>query len=88
MKFRLSRPLPAARRSGQGRSRRKTGLSLPVLDDALVTDGGGVLSHAAIVAREHGTPAVLGARTAAQEIRDGDLIEMDGTGGVVRRAGV
>lgn len=50
---------------------------------ALVTDGGGVVSHAAIVAREHGVPAVLGARTATRELKDGQIVTVDGTSGTV-----
>jgi pyruvate,water dikinase len=51
---------------------------------AIVTDAGGVLSHCAIVAREYGLPAVVGTRTATQRLRDGQLLEVDGTAGVVR----
>lgn len=57
--------------------------SLFAIAGAVVTDNGGVLSHAAIVAREHGIPAVLGTRSATQEIGDGDYVEVDGTNGVV-----
>jgi pyruvate,water dikinase len=52
---------------------------------ALVTDGGGVLSHAAIIAREHGIPAVLGTRHATTLLRDGEIVEVDGSQGIVRR---
>jgi len=50
----------------------------------LVTNTGGVLSHAAVVAREFGLPAVVGARDATSRITDGQLIEIDGTAGTVR----
>jgi pyruvate,water dikinase len=50
---------------------------------AVVTDGGGVLSHAAIVAREHGIPAVIGAPGATSTIADGQLVTVDGTTGLV-----
>ncbi len=50
---------------------------------ALVTDGGGVLSHAAIVAREHGVPAVLGTGVATHALSDGQLVSVDGTAGKV-----
>jgi phosphohistidine swiveling domain-containing protein len=50
----------------------------------LVTNTGGVLSHAAVVAREFGLPAVVGARDATSRIRDGQLIEIDGIAGTVR----
>jgi pyruvate,water dikinase len=51
---------------------------------AVVTDTGGVLSHSAVVAREYGVPAVVGAGDATGVIRDGDVVEVDGTAGVVR----
>jgi pyruvate,water dikinase len=45
---------------------------------------GGILSHCAIVAREYGIPAVVGTGRATTTIRDGQLVEVDGTSGVVR----
>jgi pyruvate,water dikinase len=51
---------------------------------AVVTDAGGVLSHAAIVAREYGIPAVLGTGTATAVIQDGQTVEVDGDSGIVR----
>jgi pyruvate,water dikinase len=50
----------------------------------LVTDTGGVLSHAAVVAREFGLPAVVGTREATAKIADGRMVELDGSSGVVR----
>jgi pyruvate,water dikinase len=50
----------------------------------LVTNTGGVLAHAAVVAREFGLPAVVGVAGATSRIPDGALIEIDGTTGVVR----
>lgn len=50
----------------------------------LVTNTGGVLSHAAVVAREFGLPAVVGVSGATTLIRDGQLVEIDGTAGSVR----
>ncbi|GAA0924048.1 PEP/pyruvate-binding domain-containing protein [Nonomuraea longicatena] len=49
----------------------------------VVTETGGVLSHAAIVAREHGIPAVLGVPGATSRLRDGTVITVDGTTGAV-----
>ncbi|MFF4413315.1 PEP/pyruvate-binding domain-containing protein [Streptosporangium sp. NPDC001559] len=49
----------------------------------VVTETGGVLSHAAIVAREHGIPAVLGVPDATSRLRDGTVITVDGTAGTV-----
>jgi len=50
----------------------------------LVTNTGGVLSHAAVVAREFGLPAVVGTGDATTRIADGRLVEIDGTTGIVR----
>ena len=49
----------------------------------VVTDTGGMLTHAAIAAREYGIPAVVGTWNATNSIRDGDIIRVDGTAGVV-----
>lgn len=49
-----------------------------------VTDAGGVLSHAAVVAREFGLVAVVGTGDATTRIADGQMIEIDGTTGLVR----
>ena len=51
---------------------------------AIVTDIGAPLSHAAIVARECGIPAVVGCGNATTLIHTGDIIEVDGSAGVVR----
>jgi pyruvate,water dikinase len=51
---------------------------------ALVTDTGGVLSHAAVVAREFGLPAVVGTRDGTKRIADGQIVEVDGAAGIVR----
>jgi pyruvate,water dikinase len=50
---------------------------------AVVTETGGLLSHAAIVAREVGIPAVVGAVEAMDRIEDGSPISVDGTHGTV-----
>jgi pyruvate,water dikinase len=50
----------------------------------LVTNTGGVLSHAAVVAREFGLPAVVGVAGATTTVVDGQLLEIDGTAGTVR----
>ena len=50
----------------------------------LVTDTGGVLSHAAVVAREFGLPAVVGTRIGTTRIADGRMVEVNGSTGVVR----
>jgi phosphohistidine swiveling domain-containing protein len=51
---------------------------------AVVTDTGGILSHCAVVAREYGIPAVVGAQVATTAIADGDVVEVDGDAGTVR----
>jgi pyruvate,water dikinase len=50
---------------------------------AVVTDIGGVMSHAAIVCREYGLPAVVGTGRATTEIRTGQMIRVDGSSGIV-----
>lgn len=50
----------------------------------LVTNTGGVLSHAAVVARELGLPAVVGVADATVHIADGRLIEIDGGRGIIK----
>ncbi|HEX6461052.1 MAG TPA: PEP-utilizing enzyme [Thermoleophilaceae bacterium] len=50
---------------------------------ATVTDVGGVMSHAAIVCREYGLPAVVGTGRATSLIRTGQMIRVDGSAGVV-----
>lgn len=51
---------------------------------AVVTDIGGLLSHAAIVSREIGKPCVIGSRFATQLLKDGDIVEVDADKGVVK----
>ena len=53
------------------------------LASAVVTDQGGLLSHAAILAREYGIPAVVGTGDATARIPDGALVRVDGTTGEV-----
>lgn len=55
----------------------------PILG-ALVVEYGGAMCHAAIVAREFGLPAVIGASGATTEIADGAQVEVDPVAGVVR----
>jgi pyruvate,water dikinase len=51
---------------------------------AAVVDTGGILCHCAVVAREYGIPAVVGVATGTARIRDGEMLEVDGTAGTVR----
>ena len=55
---------------------------LPMLG-AVVTARGGMLSHAALVAREYGLPAVVGCGAAMTEIADGARVRVDGDKGTV-----
>ena len=55
---------------------------LPLLG-AIVTDSGGLLSHAAIVAREYGIPGVVGTREGTELIPDGARVRVDGAAGEV-----
>jgi pyruvate,water dikinase len=59
---------------------------LPLLG-ALVTDSGGLLSHAAIVSREYGIPGVVGTRDATTLIPDGALVRVAGESGEVEVMG-
>ena len=49
----------------------------------IVTDGGGALSHAVIVAREYRLPAVTGTQEATRKIKTGDRVKVDGDLGIV-----
>lgn len=51
---------------------------------AIVTNEGGVLSHVANLAREFGTPCIVGTKTATKVLKDGDMVEVDADKGVVR----
>lgn len=51
---------------------------------AIITDVGAPLSHAAIVAREFGIPAVVGCGNATTQIKTGDMILVDGGNGTVQ----
>jgi pyruvate,water dikinase len=49
----------------------------------VVTDSGGMLTHAAITAREYGIPAVVGTWVATATIKNGDIIRINGNEGTV-----
>ncbi|MFD1214341.1 PEP-utilizing enzyme, partial [Arthrobacter sp. GCM10027362] len=53
---------------------------------AVVVDTGGIGSHAAIVAREYGIPAVMGTGEGTRVLRDGQPVVVDGTRGTVAAA--
>jgi pyruvate,water dikinase len=50
---------------------------------AIATDSGGMTCHAAIVSRELGIPCVVGTQSATETLRDGELVTVDATRGVV-----
>ncbi|MFH1750551.1 MAG: PEP-utilizing enzyme [Candidatus Micrarchaeota archaeon] len=52
---------------------------------AIVTDMGGLTSHAAIVSRELGVPCIIGTKIATKVLKDGDKVEVDATKGTVRK---
>jgi phosphohistidine swiveling domain-containing protein len=50
----------------------------------IVTDTGGLLSHASIVSRELNKPCIIGTKIATQVLHDGDLVEVDAERGIVK----
>jgi hypothetical protein len=50
---------------------------------AVVVDSGGAASHAAIIAREHGIPAIIGTARGTAELTDGQIVVVDGSTGRV-----
>ena len=52
---------------------------------AIVTNEGGILCHAAVVSREFGIPCIVGTKLATKIFKTGDLIEVDGELGIVRK---
>lgn len=50
---------------------------------AIITDEGGMTCHAAIVSRELGTPAIVGTRNATNQLKNGQVITVDGEMGLV-----
>lgn len=58
---------------------------LPIMKkaSAIVTDAGGILSHAAITARELKKPCVIGTQMATKILKDGDMVEVDADNGII-----
>ena len=54
---------------------------------AVVADTGGILSHCATVAREYGIPCVVGTTVGTTTLRDGMLLEVNGTTGEIKILG-
>ena len=59
-------------------------MPLIVKSSGIVTDEGGITSHAAIVSRELGIPCVIGTKIATQILKDGDIVELDADSGIIR----
>ncbi len=54
------------------------------LAGAIVTDEGGISSHAAIVSRELKVPCVIGTKVATKVLKDGDIVEVDADNGIIK----
>ncbi|MEF8853066.1 MAG: phosphoenolpyruvate synthase [Haloarculaceae archaeon] len=63
---------------------------VPAMERAagIITDEGGMTSHASIISRELGVPAVVGTEDATETLSDGEAVTIDGDRGTVRRGGV
>ena len=67
-----------------------TGMTQPNVIDiasksgAIVTDEGGMLSHAAVISREFKIPCIVGTHFGTQIFKDGDLVEVDANKGIVK----
>jgi phosphohistidine swiveling domain-containing protein len=51
---------------------------------AIITDEGGILSHASIVSRELKKPCIIGTKNATHVLKDGDIVEVDAEKGIVK----
>ncbi|MBI4117821.1 MAG: hypothetical protein HY453_01945 [Parcubacteria group bacterium] len=51
---------------------------------AIITNEGGITCHAAIVSREMKKPCIIGTKVATKLLRDGDMVEMDATAGIIK----
>lgn len=60
---------------------------LPIMHkaSAFVTDAGGILSHAAITAREMKKPCIIGTKIATKIFKDGDMVEVDANKGTIKK---
>ena len=52
---------------------------------AFVTNEGGILCHAAIIAREMKKPCIIGTKIATRALRDGDIVEVNADKGIVTK---
>jgi len=60
---------------------------LPIMKKAIafITDAGGILSHAAIVARELKKPCIIGTHIATRLLKNGDFVEVNANNGVIKK---
>jgi pyruvate,water dikinase len=58
--------------------------ALIALSKGLIIEHGGILSHASIVARELNIPTIIGVENAMSLLNDGDVVEIDGTSGIIK----
>ncbi|MCX6779812.1 MAG: PEP-utilizing enzyme [Candidatus Magasanikbacteria bacterium] len=60
---------------------------LPIMKkaSAFITDEGGMLCHAAIVARELKKPCIIATKIATEVLKDGDMVEVDAENGIVKK---
>lgn len=52
---------------------------------AIVTNEGGLTCHASIVSRELNIPCVVGTRIATEVFKDGDVVEVDASKGIIKK---
>ncbi|MFH1439547.1 MAG: PEP-utilizing enzyme [Candidatus Woesearchaeota archaeon] len=59
---------------------------VPIIEKAfgIITDEGGICSHAAIISREFGIPCIVGTNGASFKIKTGDIIELDTNNGIIK----
>ncbi len=55
---------------------------------AIITNEGGITCHAAIVARELKKPCIIGTKIATQVLKDGDMVEVDTSQGIIRKINI
>ena len=52
---------------------------------AFITDEGGITCHAAIISKELKKPCIIAAKIATKVLKDGDMVEVDATQGIVKK---
>jgi len=91
-KVRIVRTLDHLDRVGEGDlivAEMTTPDMVPAMERAagIITDEGGMTSHASIISRELGVPAVVGTGDATETLSDGEVVTVDGDKGTVSRGG-